>query len=139
MSTFILWALALFCAAYWLLRVMATPSGAPTAPPVVRTPAPANPAALAALLGSRGQVETGNAAPQASLASRFVLTGVVAGRSGEGAALIAVDGRSPRPFRVGARVEEGLILQAVDGRRVMLGAERGGPHAVVLELPPLQK
>ena len=134
-TTLLVWTLALFSAAYWVLRIVSTPVGAPTVPPVARTPPPPNPAAVASLLGATTQAA---AAPgQANLASRFVLTGVVANPSGGGAALIAVDGRPPRPYLVGQPVDENLLVQAVEGRRVMLGEKIGGPHAVVLELPAL--
>ncbi|WP_167784834.1 type II secretion system protein N [Ramlibacter rhizophilus] len=140
-TTFLLWTLALFCAAYWVLRVVGTPAGAPTAPPVVRTPPPASPAAIASLLGASAapQAAAPGAPAPSNLASRFVLTGVVADRAGRGAALIAVDGRPPRPFLVGSRIDESLVVQAVDGRQVMIGQELGGPHLVVLELPSTQK
>lgn len=137
-TTFLLWALALFSATQWVLRTVGTPSSVPSAPPVLRAPAPVNPAAVATLLGASAR-PAGGAPAQPDLASRFVLTGVVADRAGGGAALIAVDGRPPRPFLVGSQLDEGLIVQALDGRRVMIGAERGGPHALVLELPSLQK
>ncbi|MDB5749783.1 MAG: hypothetical protein JWP65_204, partial [Ramlibacter sp.] len=79
------------------------------------------------------------AVPVASLASRFQLIGVAAGASsGGGAAVIAVDGKPGRPYRVGSLVEEGLVLQSVQGRRAVLAA-MGGPPALTLELPPFRK
>jgi general secretion pathway protein C len=77
---------------------------------------------------------SGTAAPVASLSSRFVLTGVVADQSHSGAALIAVDGKPPKPFRVGANVDENLVLQSVDSRSAVLGS--GGAPVLTLELPP---
>ncbi|MBL0422745.1 general secretion pathway protein C [Ramlibacter sp. AW1] len=133
-TTLLVWALALFSAAYWILRFMGTPTGVASAPPALRSPPPANADAVARLLGG-GPANTASTAAAPDLAGRFVLTGVVADRRGGGAALIAVDGRPPRPFLVGGQVTEGLIVQAVEGRRVMLGASRGGPHDLVLELP----
>ncbi len=62
----------------------------------------------------------------------------MANRLGGGAALIAVDGKPARPFRVGTLVEEGLVLQSLEGRRALLGAERGGPSTLTLELPARQ-
>ena len=51
-------------------------------------------------------------------ANRFTLIGVLSGRSsGGGAALIAVDGKPAKPFRVGAAVDEGLVLQALGPAR----------------------
>lgn len=135
-TTLLVWALALFSVAYWTLRFVATPSEVPGAPAAFTAAPPVDPQAVARLLGAGEQPGVAGApAPAANLAGRFVLTGVVADRRGGGAALIAVDGRPPRPYLVGSRVEEGLIVQGVEGRRVMLGAERGGPHLLVLELP----
>ena len=59
------------------------------------------------------------------------------GATGAGAALIAVDGRPPKPFAVGSAVEAGLVLQSVEGRRARLGPAPGAPAALTLELPPL--
>ena len=70
-----------------------------------------------------------------SLASRFQLQGVLAGGGSQGVALIAVDGKSAKPYRVGAWVTEGLVLQSAQGRRISLGAALNTPEMVVLELP----
>jgi general secretion pathway protein C len=69
------------------------------------------------------------------LASRFQLLGVMAGESSQGAALIAVDGKVAKPFRVGSLVVDGLVVQSAQGRRVSLGAAMDGPSTLVLELP----
>jgi general secretion pathway protein C len=73
------------------------------------------------------------AAPAA--ASRYALQGVVAVGTARGAALIAVDGQPARPFRIGAEVTTGLVLQAVTAQQVRLGAAIGGPTTVTLEMP----
>ena len=66
----------------------------------------------------------------------FTLIGVLSGRSsGGGAALIAVDGKPAKPFRVGAAVDEGLVLQALGPRQAQLGASMGGPATVTLDMP----
>jgi len=132
--TFLLWALLAASAAYWGLKL-----GRPTpvvAAAVTPVPAPVDPAAVARLLGYTPQ-EAPGAVVAASLASRFTLTGVVASRSRGGAALIAVDGRAPRPFRVGAALDEAIVLQSVEGRRAVLAAHLTGPALLTLELPPL--
>ncbi|MEY3252467.1 MAG: putative ral secretion pathway protein GspC, partial [Pseudomonadota bacterium] len=75
--------------------------------------------------------------------ARFTLIGVVAPRqvgaapsgSGEGVALIAIDGQTPRAYRLGAQVDGDTVLQAVHARGAELGP-RGGPARVALELPP---
>jgi general secretion pathway protein C len=79
------------------------------------------------------------AVPVVSLSSRFSLVGVVARPSHSGAALISVDGKPAKPFRVGAAVEPGLLLLSVEPRRAALGPTVGGPPAFVLELPPLRR
>jgi general secretion pathway protein C len=132
-ATFALWALVAASAVYWGLKF--TTSSAPAGGPALaaRAPTPADPAAVARLLGASPGAAV--AAPVASLSSRFTLVGVVASRSNQGAALIAVDGRPAKPFRVGAAIDEGLVLQSVEARRATLAASREGPAVLTLELP----
>lgn len=99
---------------------------------------PVAPAQVARLLGAM-PAEASAAAAAPSAASRFQLTGVVAGLSGAGAALISVDGAPPKPFTVGSRVDEGLVLQSVQGRRALLGAQPRGEAALTLEVPALPR
>jgi len=70
-----------------------------------------------------------------SLASRFQLIGVLDGGPNAGAALIAVDGKPAKPFRVGATVVDGWVLQGTEAKRVSLGAAPQGPSALMLDLP----
>lgn len=135
-AAFVLWAVAVASAAFWGLRMTAA-RGGQQAPTVAMAPdAQADPAAVARFLGATGAAPTAAAAP--ALASRFVLTGVVAAASQRGAALIAVDGKPPKPYRVGSLVEEGLVLQSVAPRQAVLGPARDGPPAFTLELPALK-
>lgn len=133
---FVIWALAAGAAAYWVLKLTARPAGAPVVAPA-QAVAVSDPQAVGRLLGSAPQVAA--AAPVLSLATRFALIGVVAGSSRGGAALIAVDGKPPKPFRVGAPVDEGLVLQAVEGRRAVLAASATGPAVLTLEMPALKR
>lgn len=140
-ATFALSALAAACAVYWVLKLGGGAGSvkAPVAGP--RQVATADPTAIARLLGS---TPAGAAAavtmPVASLASRFQLVGVVAGeRSGAGAAVIAVDGKPARPYKVGAALDEGLLLQSVRGRTATIAAQASGPALVTLELPPFKQ
>lgn len=77
---------------------------------------------------------------------RFALLGVVAPRapSGkgvssqsakEGIALIAMEGKPAKAYRVGAVVDGDTVVQAVAARSVTLGP-KGGPAQVSLELAP---
>jgi general secretion pathway protein C len=90
-----------------------------------------NTAAVAQTLGAAPVQAV--AAP--TLASRFQLLGVMAGDASQAAALIAVDGQAAKPFRVGAVVADGWVLQSAQGRRVSLGAAANGAQTLVLELP----
>lgn len=137
-ATFALWALAAASAVFWGLKLSGSGSRvtAPAAAP--RPVAAVDPAAIARLLGSTPAAAAMPVAA-ASVASRFQLVGVAAGASsGGGAAVIAVDGKPARPYRVGSAIDEGLVLQSVQGRRATLGPPNG-PAAVILELPPARR
>ncbi|MFC5496223.1 type II secretion system protein N [Caenimonas terrae] len=138
LATLILWLLAAGSCVYWALRMAPRAAPAAVAAPV-RQPFAADPAAVARLLGASPVLASAPAQPSASLASRFSLLGVVAWRTNHGAALIAVDGKPPRPFRVGSAIDEGLVLQSVEGRKAVLAAAAGGPPVLTLELPPLKR
>ncbi|MFZ5487446.1 MAG: type II secretion system protein N [Pseudomonadota bacterium] len=133
LATFVLWLLAAASVAYWGLRLAGRTQDV-ALPAVVTAPAAPDVQAIARLLGA-GAAPVAAAAPQASLASRFALIGVLAGQhSGGGAALIAIDGKPPKPYRVGAQVEDGLVLLALGPREARLGPP-GGPATLTLELP----
>jgi general secretion pathway protein C len=75
--------------------------------------------------------------------ARYKLLGVMAPRSkaaqaeeGRGVALIAVDGKPPRAYAIGARLDGDLVLQSVGLRTAAIGTAQGG-RSVLLELPPL--
>jgi general secretion pathway protein C len=134
--TFLLWGMAAASVVYWGFKLAARPAAAPLVAVAGRPAAAPDMAAVGRLLGATRTAAP--AEPAVTLASRFSLVGVVARPSRVGIALIAVDGKPPRPYRVGATLDEGLVLQAVEGRRAMLGPE-GGPATVTLELPPPRK
>ncbi|MCU0967498.1 MAG: hypothetical protein MUF03_01545 [Rubrivivax sp.] len=133
------WAAVAASAVFWGLRLFAggapVPSGA-----VVASAAPPE-ADLSRVLGTVPEPEAPDDAEElAADDGRFVLVGVVAPRAAErspqGIALIAVDGKPPRAYRVGATVDGDHVLQAVQSRGAMIGP-RGGDAVVRLELPPL--
>ena len=136
-STLVLWILAAGSSVYWGLKIAPAASSTAIAAPT-RLPAPPDPAAMARLLGAN-PVAASPAGAAVSLASRFSLLGVVAAPSQRGAALIAVDGKPARPFRVGAAVDDGLLLQSVQARRAVLAATAGGPAVLTLDLPPIKR
>jgi general secretion pathway protein C len=137
-TTFVLWALAAGSVVAWGLKLGGSQAPAVVPPPPARPVAAVDPVALARLLGSAPTAVV--AAPQPTLASRFQLLGVAAGaESGGGAAVIAVDGKPARPYRVGAALDEGIVLQAVRGRQAVLAAAGTGQPLLTLELPPLKQ
>jgi len=76
------------------------------------------------------------AAPQAS---RFQLMGVIASGSGQGSALIGVDGELPKAYRAGQAVAEGVVLQSLGSREARLGLGTQGPALFTLTLPGADK
>ena len=132
--TALLWALAAASAMYWGLRL-----GGPGATRAVPATAQAGPAGdasarLAAIARVLGDDQSALASPVASASSRFALLGVVA-QGSTGAALLVIDGKPAKPYRVGSELEEGLLLQSVGPRHVVLAASAGGPALHRLELP----
>jgi general secretion pathway protein C len=130
-TSLVLWAVVAFSATSWVLRGSGNDMASSLSTPQEERTLEADATATARSLGlvAAGPV----AAP--ALASRFQLVGVIAGGPTQGAALIAVDGKPAKPFRVGAPVAEGLVLQSVQGRRVTLGAGGDAAATLMLELP----
>lgn len=136
---FLVWAVLGGSATAWLLSLAARPLAIPAqAVAVDATPSPRSD--LTRLFGT-SQPESAQAEPEAAPTSdRFRLIGVVApagtGRPAAAVALIAVDGKPPRAFRLGARVDGDTIVQAIRARAVDLGPGGAAP-ALTLELAPL--
>jgi general secretion pathway protein C len=135
---FVIWAAVAASAVFWLLRLW---SSSPTAPsytvPVTTAAAPRSD--LTAVLGAPAPAKQATAPVEPALASRFKLLGVAAPREGGdsiGLALIAVDGKPARGFKVGAPIDGDLVLQSVHPRGAALGTKGAAP-AVSLELPPV--
>lgn len=136
-TSFWVWAVVSTASMFWLLRLTASPYPAPDYV-LSKQDAQFAGADLSRLLGATSvMVNEGQAA--APEASRFQLTGVVAGRTPDsalGVALISVDGKPPKPFSVGAPVDGEWVVQSVVQRSVAIGPP-GGAAAVTLELPVL--
>ncbi len=132
------WALAAGSALFWAFKVFVTPT---EAPPHTQTAAPtvALRGDLTRLLGADPPPPAVAAAEEPVADARFQLIGVVTPRSPraaqEGLALIAVDGKAPKAFRVGAVVDGTTVLQSVAARGVTLGP-RDGTAVVALNLAP---
>ena len=121
---------------YWVLQF---PSGG-TASSV---PLVSNPASMARPAGAEDTAHLQRAwgvkglAPVMSVAqsSRYQLLGVVAGASGQGSALLAVDGQPPKAYRPGQVVAPGWVLHSVGHRLARLAPSQQGTPTVILELP----
>ena len=139
------WAALLGCAAaasvvFWVLKF---PSGSA----VLNAPVVQSAGQTTAALAVQPSIHMARAlgvqapAPEVSIAqsARFQLWGVVAGASGQGSALIAVDGQPPRAFRVGQAVTEGVVLQGLGPKQAQLGANVQGAALFSLSLPGTDK
>ena len=135
LATLLLAALAALSGTYWALKSTHANSVSSAAPAAGF--AGLDPQALARALGGGGAVAPAGAPVAPSTA--YVLVGVLADRQHGGAALISVDGKAAKPYRVGAPVDGNLVLQSVVGRRAVLAAAVDGPAQMTLELPPLSK
>lgn len=134
--TFVLAALAAGSVVFWALKI--------TTPNQVQV----NPAALASADMARVDwagtaralgATTGPEAPRAMVAQRWVLTGVARAGSAEGVALIAGEGQPAKPYRLKAKLEEGLYLVALEPRQAHLGPSAEGPVSMTLALPALRE
>ena len=140
LSAFIVWAAIAASLAFWGLRLLARPLPVPAQSVPVST-AQATRGDMARLFASPQPAAMAAAVP--ALASRFQLLGVMAPKTAhgepdasQGVALIAIDGKPPRAFRVGARLDGDLVLLGLSQRKAAIGPAQGAP-AVVLEVPPL--
>ena len=141
LSAFVIWSLVAAAVVFWALRFgISSPQAPAYAVPIDRAAPPRGD--LARLFGAPPVVAVAEEArPEAP--SRFRLLGVMAPRSstreGTGAyglALIAVDGKPPRAFAVGSKLDTDLVLQSVGLRTASLGSAQGA-RSVLLELPAL--
>lgn len=126
-----LWCAAALSAGYWALQFPSSPVilGAPV------TAATEGASAQASTQLQRALGATAVAMSDAPETGRLQLLGVIAGISGQGSALIAVDAQTPKAYRVGQAVGEGLVLQNLSPKGAQLGATVDGPRLQVLQLP----
>ena len=139
--SFVAWALVAAAVVFWGLRLF---TRAPVAPPnaVVASETATAGGDLTRLLGAPTSPAAAAqvAAPEAS--ARFRLLGIMAPRggapsaTGHGVALIAVDGKLPRAYTVGSRLDGDWVLQSVSLRTADIGPSAAAA-AVRLELPVL--
>ena len=135
-------ALAAGSAAYWWLKFPSAPALNMPAAIAGASSQPNNPpdaSTLARALGANAASAAQAAGPanepaRVNVLSRLALQGVIASGSRAGTALIAVDGKPARAFRVGHRVEGDLLLQAVTTKQVVLATQLTGPAVATLDM-----
>ena len=90
---------------------------------------------MARLLGASARTDATSA--PVNLSAKFKLLGVIAqgGSGSHGSALIALEGTPPKPYRVGDTLSDGLVLQTVKARSVVLGPAGQPGGSFTLELP----
>ena len=130
-ASLLVWGGVAFSAVTWVLRGSAVNDTGVAVTPVAQAVSEVNTSAVARSLGA--VTVQSAAAPAAD--NRFQLQGVVAGDAAQGAALLVVDGKPAKPFRIGKPVAEGLVVQSTQAKRVQLGATMDSPSTLSLELP----
>ena len=123
-----MWALVAGSALFWGFKLASRPLPVP-AQAQVAEPGVAMRGDLSRLLGADAPAPVAAAAPTPAVDARFSLIGVVSPKASqaarEGLALIAVDGKPPRAYRVGAVIEGTHVLKSVSARGAMLGLKDG--------------
>ena len=131
--TFVVWALAFASATFWALKFSHGSTVVDARLPAEDGPLAADPAKLARLLGATGPSEV--ALTAVNPLSRYNLLGVVAGPAHESAALIAIDGKPPKPYRVGSKIDDSYMLQSVGPRFAVLATAADAGNGQKIELP----
>lgn len=139
---FLTWAAVAASAVFWGLRLFVPGASTPEAAIAAsRAPGLASADLGRVLGGGAAAPGAGRAAPAGVPAdTRFKLLGIVALQDGAappgGLALLSVDGKPARSYRVGSVVDGDWIVQQLDARAVSLGPPGGAPM-LTLSLPPL--
>ena len=133
-ATLCLWAAAAAGVAYWVLMFAGV--GGPATPAPTAARASGQEPSSSQVQKALGAMA---AAPVAVVdaGARFALSGVVAGTSGRGSALIGVDGQAPKAFKVGQTVSPGWVLHSLGARQARLAESVQGPVTMTLDMPPL--
>jgi general secretion pathway protein C len=128
---------SLLSAGYWLqagIKAWRPPAVALSAAPIAKPVPAVSVIELARVLGAPPEALNGVAA---GLAQRFRLAGVIASASGQGAALLSMDGQPARTFLVGAEIAPDLWLQSVGSGEAMLAGSVEGPVMATLRVAEL--
>ena len=138
--TFGVWAVLAASMVHWGLKLWVRPPTLPQAAQVADA-GPAIRGDWSRLLGVEAPTATA-AAPEPATDARFTLVGVVSPRRAqdarEGVALIGVDGKPPKAFRVGATVDGQNTLKTVSQRGAVLGPKDSAGTITLNLTPPPQ-
>jgi general secretion pathway protein C len=140
LTAFVIWALVAAAVVFWGLRLLVRPPSAP-AYAVAVADVGVSSGDLTRLFGAAPAPAAGPVAATPEASSRFRLLGIAApkspgtGSGTHGVALIAVDGKMPKAYAVGARLDGDLVLRSVSLRTVSIAPPSGAP-AITLEMPP---
>jgi general secretion pathway protein C len=130
--TLAIWLLVGLCAAYWVFKFVTTK-------PVTAAAAIAKPAieidskAVAKLLGATDSIATKAAVAVSNV--KLTLFGLATARNGQGVALIATEDKPAKPYRVGAKVTDDLVLKTISKGDAILATSIDAPDGQTLSLP----
>jgi len=135
-------ALAAYSVFAWFFQIQSisvAPSAVPTAIQAVVPQTGQNAiqsSHVATALGAPKAVEGQSGANMAASSEhQWTLLGVVAGASGRGSALLAMDGQPPKAYTPGQTVAPGWVLHSVGHRLARLAPTQQDTPTVTLELP----
>ena len=129
------WLAVGLCATYWAFKFVTTKHVEATA----ALPAPTvvvDSKAVGKLLGATDSIAVKVINTPDS--TKFVLFGLASTARGQGVALIALDGKPAKPYRVGSLVADDLVLKSISKTGVILAVSLQAPEGVTLELPQLK-
>ena len=130
--TLLIWLFVGLCAAYWAFKFATTKTIEATATPAAPTVV-VDSKAIGRLLGATDNIAVKAINTPAN--TKFVLFGLASSAGGQGYALIALDGKPAKPYRVGSLVADDLVLKSISKTGVLLATSLKAPDGVTLELP----
>lgn len=132
------WALAAWGASYWALQFAGARPPAATPAVAAAPPVATEPVQVARLFGPAIEVKAPEPVAPVVVdpSRRFALVGVVAGRAADSLALLSLEGKPARPYRVGSRIDNAFTLKSVTTRSAVLTeADTGTTFTVNLAVP----
>ena len=137
--TFLLWMSVAASLIAWGLKIRYTKPSSDSATPISLPDFSPTPAGLARGLGGGAQKNPVADTLSGNERGRFSLVGVVASPAGHGVALISVDGKPARPFRLGGEVADGWIVEKLAAKSAVLAfRETQGGGKLEISLPARQ-